>query len=234
MARDIESNGMIERETEGLKYFSSTGLNTPKIFSTGKMGDLNYVCEEIISGQPVGKRSEAEYFYLVAEYHNSVKKIKKIKIASVSEAIKDLGITGDQEYEQAIKLLNKRKERDIYVANQHGDLTYKNLMKKDGGGIVFIDFENFGLRSVWGNDVIHYLVRMTNVFDFYKENKDVSENMSRFVETSKVYREKYNLGIDDEECADLFLLDLLFNDLQRTYFSVKKEIIPLMKNIWSK
>ena len=58
--------------------------------------------------------------------------------------------------------------------------------------------------------------------------------MSRFVETSKVYREKYNLGIDDEECADLFLLDLLFNDLQRTYFSVKKEIIPLMKNIWSK
>lgn len=233
MVRDLEWNDLIEREINGIRYFNSLELKTPKILSFGQVNSLNYVCQELIQGQSVGKREEKNIFPLVAKYHNLVNKGKIIKINLILDAIKDLNIKNDREYEQVISLLNERKNNDIYIANQHGDLTYKNIIK-DKDSIVFIDFENFGLRSFWGSDITHYLTRMTNVYDLYKKSKIVSETMFLFVGMTKKYRDEYDLGISDEQCADLFLLDLLFEDLQKTYSPTRKEIISIMKNIWLK
>jgi aminoglycoside phosphotransferase len=234
MARDVGSNDKLEREIEGLKYFLSLGLNVPKLFFIGEINNLKYICQQIISGHPVGKKDEEKIFPFVAGYHNSVKKIKKIKIADILDDIKDLDIKNDKEYEQVIDLLNQRKDNQIFIAKQHGDLTYKNLMNNQNK-IVFIDFENFGLRSFWGNDVIHYLARMTDVFNkIYSKNNNVLETMNGFVQMTRKFRDEYRLGISSSECEDLFLMDLLFEDLQRTYSPLKKEIIPIMKNLWLK
>lgn len=230
IVRNSGSNDLIIREIEGIKYFHSIGLNVPRIFFTGEINGLRYFCQEIVSGAPVGKVSEKEVFHFIAEYNNSVLKTSKIKISTVLDMVKDLEIKGDNEYNQTISLLSERKDDDLFFAEQHGDLTYKNLMK-NGENIVFIDFENFGLRSFWGIDVTHYLTRMVNANN---EKRDVLDTMNFFVEATKKYRDEYNLGISDKECRDLFLLDLLFEILQKNLFHRREEIIPAMKNIWSK
>jgi thiamine kinase-like enzyme len=180
------------------------------------MNGLKYICQEIVSGQPLGKKSQKNFLPFAAGYHNSVQKTKKIKISTVLDAVKNFDIKNDTEYEQVVGLLGQRKDDDIYLAEQHGDLTYKNLIKNEKS-VTFIDFENFGLRRVWGEDIIHYLVRMTDMQNRFAENKNVSEILSDFVELTKIYRTKYDLNISDRECGNLFLLDLLFDDLQRTY-----------------
>ncbi len=230
MVRNADSNDLILRETEGIEYFKSIGLRVPKLFFTGEINDLKYLCQGIVSGQPVGKRSEAEAFRFIAQYNNSVIKAKKIKISSILDMVKNLEINGDKEYNQTIKLLSERKEIDLYFAAQHGDLTYRNLMK-DGEVIVFIDFENFGLRSVWGIDVIHYLTRMV---DANNEKRDVVDTMIYFVKATKQYRDEYDLEISDKECEVLFLIDLLFEILQKNLFYRRSEIVPLMKDLWLK
>lgn len=220
--RKIEQNDIIDREIEGLKHFKSLGMNVP-IFFSGYFNGTKFICQEVVSGRPVGKKNQSDYFPIVAKYHNSVKKLKNIRIAEILDKIKDFDIVNDKEYDQIINLLHERRNNEICIADQHGDLTYKNLLT-NGDNVIFIDFENFGLRSFWGGDITHYLVRMINVYEDYKKNKSVVETMSSFVKITKSFRQKYSLNISEKECEDLFLLDLLFEDLQRTY----------KKNIWLK
>jgi aminoglycoside phosphotransferase len=233
MPRASKDNDMIEREVAGLKHFQSLGLRVPEILSTGQLEGRSFVCQRVVSGQPVGLRNEEKFFPAVAIYHKSVKKGKEIKIKDILQAVESLGVEGDEEFKQVVKLLQAREDKPVVTALQHGDLTYKNLIA-NSGEVTFIDFENFGLRSIWGNDAVHYLARLTKVYEVYHQNKNLSETVDRFVRLSKPYREKYDLEISDEECADLFLLDLLLEDLQKTYAPARPEVILFLKNLWLK
>lgn len=231
VVRNSEENDLIEREIDGIKHFNFVGLKTPKILGSGKIDNLKYVCQEILPGQPAGKNKEIMIFSKVANYHKSVVKTKKIKIKEILEPIKTLSFPPDTEMSQTLEELSLKKDNEIYIASQHGDLTYKNLIINSGGEISFIDFENFGLRSVWGIDITHYMSRMTDANNVKRSSFDTA---SYFVSASKKYRNKYDLGISDEECFDLFLLNLLFEILKKNFFHMRKDIIPMMKNIWLK
>lgn len=230
IVRSEEENDLILREIDGIKYFGSAGLKVPKIINYGQIDGLNYVAEEILVGMPAGKAAETSIFPAIAGYHKSIVKDRKIKIKTILDSLRELKINPDEEMAQTLELFSLRENREVYVAPQHGDLTYKNLIVNEGE-ISFIDFENFGLYSVWGMDITHYMTRMFNI---YEQKRNVSETMNYFVSVSRKYRKDYDLEISDEECVDLFLLDLLFEILKKTLFVMKKDIIPVIKNIWLK
>ena len=230
MVRNPEENDLIDREIEGIKYFTSLKLKTPQIINLGEIKGLKYIFQEILPGRSVNKNEAVKIFSKVANYHNFVNKAGQIKIKEIIEPIKNLKIQKDREILDTLEQLSLRENNKIYLAPQHGDLTYRNLII-NGDDISFIDFENFGLRPVWGLDVIHYLSRMV---DANNEKRNVADTALYFVEASRKYRNKHDLKISDEESADLFLLDLLFEILKKNFFSGRKEIIPAIKNIWQK
>lgn len=231
MVRDSGDNNLIQREIEGIRYFHSLNLKTPEIFSNGEINGGSYFCQSILRGVPVGKDKEVKVFPDIAKYHKTIPKTEKIKIKKILEPIKTLKASSDKAISKILEQLSLRENNEIFIANQHGDLTYKNLIIDNKGEISFIDFENFGLRSIWGIDVVHYMIRIT---DARIEREDVSSTVSHFVSASREYRDKYNLNISDEECVDLLLLDLLFEVLKKNFFSLRKDINPLVKNIWSR
>lgn len=230
MVRKPEENDLIKREIDGINYFKSMGLKVPEILGIGQINGLDYVCQEVLQGMPVGKNEQIKVFPQILNYHKKSKKIKEIKIKEILNSIKTLEIVPNEEMSQILEDLSLRENNKIWVANQHGDLTYKNLIIKDGE-ISFIDFENFGLHSVLGIDIIHYMGRMV---DANNEKGNISEIISYFIETSRKFRNNYDLDMPDEQCRDLFLLDMLFEVLKKTLFHMRGDVTPLIKNIWLK
>ncbi len=227
IVRNKKFNLIIEREVAGMNYFAKNNILTPKIFFSGDISENRYVCEEILNTGPVGKSGEVQAFNLVAEYHKGVKKGNKINIGEIISRVNNLNIKGDLEFDEVIRILNSYKDNDLSRAPQHGDLTCRNIFVKNGK-LILIDLENFGLRSIWGSDVVHYLSRIFNshVLD------GIETAMLNFVKNTHQFRLSYTLGISDLECGELFLIDFLFDVLQKNHPEIYTEIIGVMSDLW--
>jgi thiamine kinase-like enzyme len=227
IVRNKKFNLIIEREIAGMNYFIKNNILTPKIFFSGDISENRYVCEEILNAGPVGKSGEVHALKLVAEYHNNVKKGHKIKISEIISKVNNLGIKGDLEFNEAIGLLNAYSDNYLNFAPQHGDLTCRNIFVK-GEKLLLIDLENFGLRSIWGSDITHYLSRIFNAHAL----NGIERAMLNFVENTREFRSNYALGISDSECRELFLIDFLFEVLQKNHPEIYTEVIGVMNDLW--
>jgi len=229
VARSVDVNPLLEREIKGLEYFAHNNLKVPRMFFSGQINGLSFVCEEVLVGLPVGKKDESIWLPQVVSYHTSVKKIKIITIGTLLELFDGIDTPHDKEFMQTTVLLSQRVQREVWLAPQHGDVTSKNLIVHQGE-VYFIDFENFNMRPVWGLDLVHYMTRLVNA---HNEGRDVKETLAFFVSSVKKCKEYPLFGLSDGELEDLFLLDLFFEILQKNLFKRKAEILPLMEKIWS-
>jgi hypothetical protein len=228
ISRASTSNSIIEREEKGMGTFESEGLLVPKVFFTGDILGNKYICEELVNALPVGKYNETSAFSLVSEYHKSIKKGKYIRLGDIIEKVKSLSIHSDPEFSSVLDLLSVYKDDGVYFANQHGDLTCRNIFIKDDK-LIFIDLENFGLRAFWGGDVVHYLTR---IFDT-STLSDIGQRAKDFVKNTTKFRSEYVLDISDKECQIFYLVDFLFEILQKNHPEISSETACLMSNIWS-
>lgn len=226
--RTSEFNSIVEREDKGMLFFKESGLLVPKVFFKGEILGNKYICEELVNASPVGKYNEIGTFPLVAKYHKSLRKGEEIQLQNIIDKVLELSIQNDQELEDVLGLLSEYKSGSIYVSNQHGDLTCRNIFIRNDN-LVFIDLENFGLRSFWGGDVIHYLVR---IFDT-SSSIDISQRARLFVEKTKEFRDTYDLGISDKDSEILYLVDFLFEILQKNHPEIYNKTTNLMSNLWS-
>jgi hypothetical protein len=229
ISRKSEFNDFILRETEGIKYFQSINLKTPKVFFDGTVNDLRFICQEVIEGKNISKKEEYLFLKHIINYHSVVKKNKEIKIQEILNLFSGLRVDTDSEFKQAIDMLIERKDDRVFLSSQHGDLTYKNILKKDNE-VCFIDFENFNLRPIWGIDLVHYLTRLT---DSHTRKRGLSDTLSFFMSESEKCLKNIDIGLSNRDLENLFLLNFLFEVLQKNLISLRTDIIPKMLKIWS-
>lgn len=209
ICREREWNRIIDREVSGLKFISELDKSlSPKVFFADELEGLKFVCEEFIDGFPVGQNNETEGFKLVSNFHHLIKKDSMIEIGDLL-AVFD-GYFSDESIEFAT--LSKRKSQKVYKAPQHGDLTYKNIIKRKNTGIAIIDWENFGLRPIWGTDLVHYITRL--VWRKFP-NRNFEEYKIIFIKEAKKYLMENKISIDDDTLENLFLIDRLFDLFQK-------------------
>ncbi|MDQ5968934.1 MAG: hypothetical protein QG579_91 [Patescibacteria group bacterium] len=227
MTRINMYNDIIDREVAGLSAFPNI---SPKLFFHGQLGGLNYMCEEVASGVPVGKSQEVDYLVKVLEWHKNLTRVRQVKIDEIIKLFSNVSFDNDKEFGIVLTELLKRKEESLWLSLGHGDMTYKNIMVRIDKQITIIDWENFGLRPIYGIDIIHYLSRMIYTGDF---EHDVPSALSHFTKDVEKYENKLGLGFTQREVEDLFLLDWFFEVLQKNNIKKYNEVIPLMQKIWS-
>jgi thiamine kinase-like enzyme len=125
--------------------------------------------------------------------------------------------------------LIKRKDDALWISHSHGDMTYKNIMTRENKKMVIIDWENFGLRPIYGIDVIHYIFRLIHQGNL---NLNVSLAIADFKKGLEKYNEKFKLDFTEKEIENLFLIDWFFEILQKNDLKKYHTVIPLMQKIW--
>lgn len=225
IVRDSKFNNVIEREIAGMSAFPDIA---PKLFFHGELNGLFYLCEEVVSGSPAGKSREKKLLPFITEFHKNSKKGKSIKINNLLNLFSGFSFK-DDEYNFVHKNLLNRKNEIVYLSDQHGDCTYKNVIFNKNGKAILIDWENFGLRPIWGIDLIHYLSRIVfsgNAFLSKTEPQDF------FVDEIWNYVERSNLDLDKKQIENIFFVDWFFEILQKDHPEVYDNVIIQMQKIW--
>lgn len=226
VARKTLFNDCIKREIAGMSEYGLPG-STPTVFLSGDIDGQAYVCEEIVTGTPAGISRQKELIPFVLSEHKHAKKGEKIIIEDILDLFKDLPLKGYEEFDLIWEELSKRKNDVVYTAKQHGDMTYKNIILDKNNKPKLIDFENFGLRSVWGIDLVHYIARMIYGGVLHPHIPDA---LFGFVSGFK--KEVTDSGLTDRDLENIFLIDWLFDAFQKDYKSLYARIIPRMEQIY--
>src|SRR3989344_4756837 len=90
MVRDESDNGVIVRESTGIEYLRSIDVSTPKIFFTGEINNLKFLCQEIIAGCPVGQDKQESLIPFVIDFHNKANKIKELHVSDILSVLQGL------------------------------------------------------------------------------------------------------------------------------------------------
>jgi hypothetical protein len=231
ITRDPKYNDLIDREQQGILAFKSN-ITTPRVLLSGKIDGCAYICQGIISGTPLGKKRELSVLPALIGMHLSAKKGTPITLGQFVQHFAPLNLPAYWEHDDIVKLLLERKDDVIHGAPQHGDCTYKNILVEKNGGTkkpVLIDWEYFGLRSIWGIDLVHYLIRCTRT-----EGKDITIAYTSFIARVKEMNKYFSLekiGLNERDLENLYLVDRFFDVLQKDfpnhYSDISKRMVSL-------
>jgi len=215
--RDAKHNEKLEDECNAqsnvLRVMKGDML-VPEVLHSGFVGKHFFMYETCVPGVPVGKKFAKKYITTITEYQLQVIKKQKVAISNIYKIFSSVPVQNKKYQELVNKLLENSKS--IFCGDNHGDMTFMNILVNKND-LYIIDWENFGERSVWGLDFVHYFVRAHNnvsieiLLEHFDELKEKPMNSDEF----------------ESLCAIDSLYDFLEKNNQALYKDVCKEILEL-------
>ena len=224
MMRDSNYNNKLEKECLAQEQMGKLLNNffVPKIYFKSEIDGFFVYCEEVITGEVLGKKKAKQYVDKVYQYQNELNKEKEIKLSKIIHILESNQIK-DNDY---LALLNdlvkntKKTSEKIYIAKEHGDLTHMNIIRSKLNKFYLIDWENFGDRIFWGIDFSHYFIRANSI-----------EEEKQFIYHIKKFSQKNNFNLDLNYFLNIYFLDTIFDLLQKKYREIYYQVISQIKSL---
>jgi len=215
--RDFDYNDKLQHECDAQrKAFSSKikNISVPKILDSGFVGKHFYTYESFVLGEVVGRKNALKYVDVVGDYQLHVEKKKKVSISQIHQTLSSIQIE-DERCQDLLRELSKKQD-DVFEGSNHGDLTFMNVLVKNKN-IYFIDWENYGERTIWGLDFVHYFIRAHN-----NQEKDVL--IGHFEKLKEKPMKTYEFSV-------LYLIDQLYDFLEKNNLAEYKKVCTEISNL---
>lgn len=157
IVRNPEFNRFLEEEISAQSRADTRVFKTARVLFSGMLGRFFYFAEEIVNGEPVGRKDAKNCLSDVLGWQNSVRRTSSVETVKIFEILRNLGV----EIEKKIYEDYTGQKLDLaeYI---HGDLTFMNLLKNEKGNYYLIDWEDSARGGIWGTDLVHYIKRTFN------------------------------------------------------------------------